>query len=842
MRYILLSLSILLTFQMVATPLSKASNSEMISFCSDSFYDESYYNLFMQEIIASPRYYPFLLAYEAPFYFPRDTSTEKNENIEEWQEYLGLNYEQTYYLVFQASEADVRSLTKDKTVSDKKLSFADANFRKNHKQALLYLAYAKYLEPYMTVSSAGGYENYWGSSSSTTVNDLDYNKVINVLERSYKAETDKELQLRYGYQLVRMAHYSLKFKEAVQYFNNYVVPLNYKPVMYYYALDQKGGAERALGNFMQANSDFFQFFAHTKNRKEQAYSSMKSTQNLNFEKLLREAKTDEERNDLFLLMGYRNFNNPLEAMKSILKNNPDAVQAKVLMARAINQLERGVLSLYYGCSYGDEDCKKGREDFRLPVFSNAETKTFLTQTLATSLQQSKDASVKDKDFWFLTTSYLYFLQKEYGLSRDNLNKVTSGKADYKDHKKKLETLLAITEAPKITPQFEERLMSEFKRYFIGEDSKDPNFGRAGTTKNFILDILANRFFLQGDYAKSFLLQNHITDLESNPNLELLKEIETLYHKKNKNVFEKYLMGNIVPRAYGYENRTSIPTKDFNFDRYAANMRGNVFLAQGNFELALEQFNKVGSNFKLFTPAYGNYDGYNNVSNTVFGYNRIECFNCPISQVMKTDYLTDFPFIKTSMNKQTLAKALVDLRKEANGNSENAAKANYLIGNFLYNTSLMGYYREILTFDADNSNGPKFHTIRNHPVPFNKNQFFLKNYSWETNYSADYELPLSYFKRSLKITKGDELKARLLFAASKCEQGLFYQKEYEDPDFVALDNLREKTNMNYQEFEKRYYQLKREKYRNYFQQLSTLSDTNFFNEVRSNCMYFNAYLN
>lgn len=842
MRKILFSLIVLLALQTFANPPSKPISSEMISFCSDNFEDGSYYNLFMQEIIDSPRYYPFLLAYEAPYYSPKDRTVEKNENSEEWMEYLGLNYEQTYYLVFNASETDVRLLSKDKTVADKKLDFADANFRKNHKQALLYLAYAKYLEPYMTVSSAGGYENYWGSSSSKTVDDLDYNKVINVLERSYRAETDNELKLRYGYQLVRLAHYGLKFKDAVAYFQNYVEPLNYKPVMYYYALDQKGGAERALGNYMQANSDFFQFFAHTKNRKEQAYSSMKATQNLNFEKLLREAKTDEERNDLFLLLGYRNFNNPIEALKSILKNNPNAVQAKVLMARAINQLERGVLSQYYECPYNDPDCNQKRGDNRLPVFSNPETKAFLSQTLTTSLQQSKNASVNDKDFWYLTTSYLYFLQKEYALSRENLGKVSSGKADIRNHKEKMETLLAITEVPKITPQFEDRLMGEFKGFLTGEDSQELYYGQASTTKNFILDILANRYYLQGDYAKSFLLQNYISDLESNPNFELLQEIETLYNKKNKNAFEKYLMNNIIPTDSGYDHKKPIPANAFDFNSYAANMRGNVLLGQGRFEPALEQFNKVGRDFKLFVPGYGNYDGYNNVPNTVFGHNRIECFNCPVSQVMKTDYLADFPFIKTSMNKKELATALVQLQKEAKGTSENAAKANYLIGNFMYNTSLIGYYREVLTFDANNSNGPKFHSISSRTTPLNKNAFFLKNYGWKVNYSTDFELPLSYFQTALRIANDEELEARLLFAASKCEQGLFYQNEYSDPDLVALNNLWEQNSIDFKEFEKRFYLLKRKKYRNYFQQLAALSNTHFFGEVRSNCMFFNAYLN
>ena len=62
--------------------------------------DWYYYNLFSQEIMNDPRYRPFLLTYETKYY---SNDTLRNGNIEEWQKYLGLSYENTKYLVFESS-------------------------------------------------------------------------------------------------------------------------------------------------------------------------------------------------------------------------------------------------------------------------------------------------------------------------------------------------------------------------------------------------------------------------------------------------------------------------------------------------------------------------------------------------------------------------------------------------------------------------------------------------------------------------------------------------------------------------------------------------------------------
>ena len=208
--------------------------------------DDYFYNLFSQEIMTDSRYKAFLLTYDR--YYTEETL--RNGNIEEWQHYLGLSYEDTRYLVFESKREDLQSITKGKTASDSKLSFVTPEFAKKHKQALLYLAYSKYLEPYMRIIPGEDNDlDYWDFSDEYEhhAGDLDYDKVKTVLTKSWNAESDAELKLRYGYQLVRLAHYTRRFEEAVQLFDTYVEPLNLYTEMYYYALSQKAGALRGMG-------------------------------------------------------------------------------------------------------------------------------------------------------------------------------------------------------------------------------------------------------------------------------------------------------------------------------------------------------------------------------------------------------------------------------------------------------------------------------------------------------------------------------------------------------------------------------------------------------------------
>ena len=805
--------------------------------CADFDPDYEYYNLFMQDIINDPQYYPFLLTYGTGYY--SDPDTGKNENIEEWQDYLGLSYANTEYLVFKTTRADIQNLIAGKAISDSKLRFVDASFVVKHKQALLYLAYAKYLEPYMSITSSDPDNSwYYRPEDYKTADQLDYDKVISVLTKSWKAETDKELKLRYGYQLVRFAHYNRNYSDAIDYFDTYVESLNFKSAIYYYALDQKAGAQRGLGDETEANYNFFKVFTNSKNLKTGALSSIKFTENVDFKKFLDKAKTANEINDVYLLLGYMSFSNPIAAVEKITAKTPDAIQAKVLMARAVNSLERTYVKSDFYCWEGD--CFEKATDKRYPIVRDkdiSDVDVFFKQTLAISLKLANQASTKDKNFWNLTSAYLCFLNKDYSAAKQYLAKVETSNPKYLSQKRNLAMYIDISEQPKITNDIEISFYTKYKdvlnQKYDGSIYYYDSINIATySTYGFVIDVLANRYFLQGDYAKSFLLSHDIMTLENYPRLDLLADIEKLYQKTSKNVMEQYISGRIYPDA-AY-SKSKLTAKQFDVQSYIEDMRGNIYLAQGNLEKALEYFNKVKPGYISYISTWegyqevddqNHYHGFNNVSADVFGYNKIECFNCTEDYVMGSDYLSEFKYIKPRMNKKELVEALIRLQKASKENNVLSAKANYLLGNFYYNMTSNGYYRHILRFDQTNGNGEKYHSGEKEPADIYSGIYF-KNYPIYSKDDISY--PQTYFDRAYSLATDNELKARIAFALSKCEQATYYAENGMTGYYYWSDDLKDDGILI--------------RNRKYFKELQKYKDTRFYDEVKTNCLYFAYYVN
>jgi len=722
--------------------------------CGGSDYDyDNYYNLFMQAFIDDSQ--PYLLTWENISY---STKAVKNENAEQWQAYLGLSYEDTEYLVFGAPKASIDSLIKKQTVADKRLSFATASWTKKYHQALLYLSYAKYLEPYMRivpdttewnpydyshVEGCGYYESFEHGNYYKNAGDLDYDKVINVLQRSWNAEKDNELKLRYGYQMVRLAHYTRRYAEAVEFFERYVESLNYRPAMYYYALNQRAGAESGLGNRDEANYLFFKVFSNTKNLKKNTLRSMSFLHDDDYQRFLERAKSANEINDAYLLMGYLSFSNPLAMAEEVVKNSPDAIQAKLLMAWAVGEIE-------YNHNSTSSDNKMLYEENYDKSISISKNDDFLLKALDFSLKMTQNKKVKEKDFWNLTTAYLYFLNKDFDVAKKHLAKVSNKEELFKSQKERFAAYIYLCEQPKITPEVEKVLFEKYQELI--------SIGNHGAS--FLTDVLANRYYLQEDYAKSFLISNHISVLEAEIDLDLLDKIETFILKSNKNEWEK----RIAPSD--------------NMIEYINYLRGDFYLANGDLEEALAAFSKI-------SPYY--YQKLTDISLEIFGYNQIECFRCPPEQVMKNDFSAQFSFIKKTMNKKELVEALIQLQEIGEQDNEKGTKANYLLGNFFYNVSITGYYRHILF------------------------------YGNQTDIAAD------YLEKSYEQANDKELKARIAFALSKCEQARWDIKSSSSGDWFRGDDILISD-------------------RKYFAELAQYKGTRFYEEVKTHCKYFEYYVN
>ncbi len=675
--------------------------------------DWYYYNLFNQEIMSDERYRPFLLIYGSRYY---TNDTLRNGNIEEWRQYLGLSYDETKYLVFNASRSDLQNLSKGKRAVDENLSFASADFMKNHKQALLYLAYAKYLEPYMRIIPDEDTDFYWDLPEyEHNAGDLDYEKVKTVLTKSWNAESDNELKLRYGYQLVRLAHYTRRFQEAVQLFEQYVEPLKMRTEMYYYALAQKAGALRGMGETQRANRDFIRVFANSYDLKTMAYTSLTMgwDNEINFADFVAGAADNNERNDIFFMMGYSDFNNPVNEIEKIVVTDPNAIQAKVLMVRAINMLERRMLLSYVPWGEGDD-----RSRYPYLGQDDTEGRAFFNQALRVSDMQRDKAS--DKNFWNLASSYLHFLNKDFELANNCLGNVKSTDADYMATVKNLTAYIDICRQPKIDANTERYLFDNYAKMIKGEENYSLNMA----DNSFIGVVLSNRYGLQGEKAKSFLTLRHVKAIEDNPDESLLDDIQSFLNKKKKTQLEEYIAATST-------------TEMANTNNYLAYVKGVLRLTEGDFKTAKGLFEKQ-TRLKM--------------SRRLFGHNIVVYYSGDEKDIMRDDYIADFPFIRDNMTEVEVADALMQLDKIGKKEKgDESAKANYLIANFFYNVSRTGYYRQYLRFD-------------------NNNGFSYWKYGPDANvYKNTLDLSSAYLEKAKKSAEDRELKAHIVYAQAKNAQ-------------------------------------------------------------------------
>lgn len=675
--------------------------------------DWYYYNLFNQEIMSDERYRPFLLIYGSRYY---TNDTLRNGNIEEWRQYLGLSYDETKYLVFKASRSDLQNLSKGKRAVDENLSFASADFMKNQKQALLYLAYAKYLEPYMRIIPGEDTDFYWDLPEyEHNAGDLDYEKVKTVLTKSWNAESDNELKLRYGYQLVRLAHYTRRYQEAVQLFEQYVEPLKMRTEMYYYALAQKAGALRGMGETQRANRDFIRVFANSYDLKTMAYTSLTMgwDNEINFADFVAGAADNNERNDIFFMMGYSDFNNPVNEIEKIVVTDPNAIQAKVLMVRAINMLERRMLLSYVPWGEGDD-----RSRYPYLGQDDTEGRAFFNQALRVSDMQRDKAS--DKNFWNLASSYLHFLNKDFELANNCLGNVKSTDADYMAMVKNLTAYIDICRQPKIDANTERYLYDNYANMIKGEESYSLNMA----DNSFIGMVLSNRYGLQGEKAKSFLMLRHVKAIEDNPDESLLDDIQSFLNKKKKTQLEEYIAATST-------------TEMANTNNYLAYVKGVFRLTEGDFKTAKGLFEKQ-TRLKM--------------SRRLFGHNIVVYYSGDEKDIMRDDYIADFSFIHDNMTEVEVADALMQLDKIGKKEKgDESAKANYLIANFFYNVSRTGYYRQYLRFD-------------------NNNGFSYWKYGPDANvYKNTLDLSSAYLEKAKKSAEDRELKAHIVYAQAKNAQ-------------------------------------------------------------------------
>lgn len=889
--------------------------------CAWSDPDYEYFNLFTQSIIKDKSYLPFLHTYSSRFFGGYNPSLIPDDNVEAWKKFFNnqLTYAEAQNLVYKLSMNDLNAL-KNGTPTQPLLQKLGTGFYQKYKEGIDYLIEAKYLEPYMSINyveTENSFYSYSRNESKKDATSLDYNKTIAALTSLYNAAKNPEIKQRYGYQLVRLNHYTRNYDSAVQAFKTYIEPIKLKGTVYFMALDQLAGAQRGLEMNGDANWNFFQVFMNSKDRKESAFISMKLSDTASFSNIMKRANTNEEKNMAYFLLGYEDFNNPIPIMEKMFDINPDSEILKVMAVRSINELERSYLPTYYytSSSLGKVSVHTGNTETKTSKDAPADNKAtaevkeekisfwqkivrffknlfggsssdktgdgkkadqsddellnnpnripFYTTGYEGYDQTTKDylddlekftAKTKEKskdEYWQIADAYLKFLKKDYKESTEILNDIKTTNPEYLEEIKRMKVLNDIVSQPKVDAAYEDHLMKDYAEYFVEKEVKKDTanvneydyYGDVPSTADFLKDVMANRYFIQGEDGKSFLMNNKLSDLQYNPNSNLVKSVEEFYRKPNKSQFEQQIIakkmdsvGNIDAFFNTIYGDRAMRLADFDkaksyyekAQKFAGIPRVNYDWTENNGQTITQ---------KQYTPT--EYNGFNNISNLVFGHNVWESFQSTDTESMKAENYADFPFIKNTMNKLELTDVLIQLKKIGTGNDEKAAKANQLIGNLLYNTSILGYYRQLFVMDIDNSNGGKYYFWNtNNSNPY---KYYYKNFL-DTSYIEpdNFDLAINYYQKALKLSNNKEEKARILFQMASAEQGKYYQYEakaqkdfdYSDPKWSEKEDARQKEMDN----------LKNQKYRTYFAQLKTqYSDTEAAKNLMGSCSYFSYFM-
>ncbi|MBB4806521.1 hypothetical protein HNP38_001817 [Chryseobacterium defluvii] len=458
---------------------------------------------------------------------------------------------------------------------------------------------------------------------------------------------------------------------------------------------------------------------------------------------------------------------------------------------------------------------------------------------------------KSKDeFWQISDAYLKFLKKDYKASTEILNDIKTGNPEYLEEIKRMKVLNDIVSQPKITAEYEDHLMKNYAEYFIEKEIKQDSthtdeynyYGPVPSTASFLKDVLANRYFLQGEDGKSFLMSNRLSDLQYNPNSSLVKSVEEFYRKPDKTQFEQQIIaknmddvGNIDAFFGVIYGDRAMRTGDFEKAKsYYQKAQGFIGIPRLNYDWVSSTQPKVPHQYTA-----GEYNGFRNISSLIFGHNVWESFESSDDISMAAEDYSQFPFIKSSMNKLEIADALIQLKKLAGGKDEKAAKANQLIGNLLYNTSILGYYRHLYVMDVDNSNGGKYDFwATDKKTPY---QYYYKNFLSTSYIEPDnFDLAIGYYKKALDLSTDKEDKARILFQMASAEQGKYYQ--YEAKNTANVDYSDPKWSEKTDAHEKQLHEIKNQKFRTYFALLKTqYADTETSRSLMGSCSYFNYFM-
>ena len=695
------------------------------------------YSFFDPAMTHQPDYSPLFMSFDR-FYDLSWTEDDfkHRDNITEWQEFYNgkPSKEDIAHIVYKES-AD--HLIEAKKLVEKEGNNLPENLKQNSliqywqqkkmTSPICYLVYAKQLEPQVTQEY-----DYWEEPEKDIAL---MEKLIGEGIERYDACKNQFLKMRYGYQVVRLAHYAGKMDDCIRFHDEMVEPLKAKvnSQIYFWSLGHKAGALKSLGKTIDAAYLFSRVFEECPAKRIPSWLSFSIKSDQEWASCLALCQSEAEKSNLYFMRAINPVSQVIEEMQSIYAIDPQSEKLDILLAREINKLEYD----FFGWEY----------DFEMPLKtsyngqSKEEALDYLKELRSFVASLNREKKVKNQELWSIAEGYLAFMENDFNSASQTFEKIAynhKGKSIAR-YAELFQWVVSVSQVRKISLDTEKRIWDELEKIQFEDDTHELR----EKANQYMQNVFARRYKLQNDLGKAFLCTRDLDLLYIRPSLELAEDMLSWLNeldKRSPNDFETFLLGKL-----GSGDRKEIVKE----------IIGTMHLKEGNINEAIAMFEQISPEIRKTLP-------YFKIGGDPFKAQIVDCLDCE----------TDEP---GAYDKLSFARKIQTLIKEAETNPEKAAQNYFQVGTAFYNMTYFGHAWSAAGYFRSGSSWYAIGADEDHWA-----------YEDLTHINLDMEAAESWYQKSLDANEGErELAAQTTYMAAKCEQNRFFLAGYNHDEHLEI---------------------------------------------------------
>lgn len=641
-------------------------------------------------------------------------------------------------------------------------------------EALNYLVMAKQAEKYSVASDA------WSAPDRADSNEL--NRYITGADQQYRSTVNPFLKAKYGFLRCKLAFYNNRFSDCIKWYDEAFPPTNSFAVKEL-ALAYKAGSLFKSGRPKEAAYSFSQAFAQSKkNKRSHFLGFLWASQNASPElknSYVAMGKNNQEKANILGMFGLFGTSYKLDDMIQIQQWDPKSPLLEVLAVREINKLEEQFLTPRLHSEKGGQPFYFTWEDGR-PAFNQNNQQ--LVRETAFFQKMATDKNTQNPALYQAGNAYLEFMNKNYAKA-DALAAAVSKfnpSEKIKDQVELIRLLIMANDIPKIDVAREEKLLPHLQ--WLRKKATNSTEYRI-FYRNFLSEILAQKYQQQGDVARSALALG-VADL-----MDLSGSEEEFYGEGNGIDFVRNEMTTAqVLTLFGfYENKNPSPFlshllthSSFNRNQ-VVDVIGTSYLRDFNFAKAAEWLSKAGNSEPLS-------ERYWNSEKEKEELLHVDPFHDYLNDRQRYDKKVSVAYTKLSF-----ARKMLELETKLPGlKGEEQAKLYYQLASAYYNMSYYGNSYMTVSYYRSGSD-------------WNHGKYDI---AWKREY-YQVNKARAYYQKALDLSTNKEFKAAAFFLVAKCAQRQIPMPDYNYNNWEAYDkqmvefNKKFRNNPMFAQFKKEY---------------------------------------